>query len=505
MTNKNFLKLCTVSLGLLFLTAPSWSAAQFEMGFQLGSMNPDQDVLVQQTFGSGFNFDFYMGALTDSGFEYRFDIEAYSVGSHHPADVGLNRTLTIVPLEANLIYNFFGKSALRPYVGVGAGCYFYKLSQTFFPNLNSGVVFAPNVILGIKSFLGDEFFLNLEYQRHFVPKIIFNNANDFYLSDISVGMGFAFDLSENNRQTRSKVEPRQKYLYQQNQEETLVEIQQINRELELLNERQKETEDQLSQIYQSSYEDSFAYQNRMRFYEGDRVLVERQRLNAQNRLKVLNTRWVQIRPDKRELNEHIQYLKSNYSSSPYRLRYSGYYLSYTPTYQYRYYQPLKGKENQSRPIEQANPRPVPKPQPTQREKEVYEQKRQEALQQLQERQVIREKETKPIEKIDESRVRDEALEKEKDRVERERTERERVERERLENDRKERERLNNARQEQEQKNKEKAENERKERERVEKEKEEKDKRDKEQKDKENQGNHYGNDKEEHRDKERQNR
>jgi hypothetical protein len=90
MTNKNFLKLCTVSLGLLLLTTPSWSAAQFEMGFQLGSMNPDQDVLMQQTFGSGFNFDFYMGDLTDSGFEYRFDIEAYSVGSHHPADAAYN-------------------------------------------------------------------------------------------------------------------------------------------------------------------------------------------------------------------------------------------------------------------------------------------------------------------------------------------------------------------------------------------------------------------------------
>ncbi|MDD5456483.1 MAG: outer membrane beta-barrel protein, partial [Candidatus Margulisbacteria bacterium] len=208
---------------VLCLGGFSLAAPKLDLGLNMGTMLPNHDTLAQQTFASDFYWQMMLGMVDDSGWEIRGNFGSYWDTSHfNSADIAANRRINLRPLTASLIYNIQG-GTIQPYFGAGVGGYFYDVMDDVYGNLESGFKLGFHVLGGIKLRVNENFYLNAEYTQHYLPAVFFSNEKNFDVVALVIGGGFEFAQNPQNQAKR--------YPYTKAQEDVLMQIQQVEKEI----------------------------------------------------------------------------------------------------------------------------------------------------------------------------------------------------------------------------------------------------------------------------------
>ncbi|MDD5456892.1 MAG: outer membrane beta-barrel protein [Candidatus Margulisbacteria bacterium] len=360
-------------LMLFIFSSLTMAVSKIDLGLNLGGMAPDSDALTQQTFGKDFYWQGVLGLMDESGWEVRANLGSYADISHNPADLGTNLRINVRPLTASLLYHFSTAALIEPYLGGGVGGYFYSVEDDIYGNLESGFKFGYHMLGGIKFNIADNFYVNLEYSKHFIPPIFFNNANNFNSSVLTLGMGF--DIPLNNRQSAGNSH----YRYTSHEEDLLVQIQQLTKEIQEMKNKRDQLEEQIDDFYDNNELDESSKEfvkeyRKIRHLESKVKDLDRQISDAQNDLSNLQQEWRNEHADNVPVEERIVYLQRNYAYSPYGLHiWHGYFIHNDGPYRYRYY-------NNPSPVIINNPAP-----PTIEEKKQYVEKKKERLNDLKNR------------------------------------------------------------------------------------------------------------------------
>lgn len=303
-----------------------------------------RDTKVKETFGSDFFIRGNIGIIDDNGWELRGNLGNYNNLSHHPDDVGKGVRLNITPLTGSLIYNLGnGSQVLQPYLGGGAGAYFYNVSEDLFGNLESGTKFGFHLLAGLKLNLSPSFFIVSEYQRDYVPKFFFNNAANANTYTITLGIGFYFPRF-NDRPSSTSPASSSEYRYNKAEEMLLSDIQQLTTEIKEMKDKRKELEYQIESYYETNNDDPNSPESIKEFKEIRRNEKKVKDLDAKIKdaekdLDKLKQQWQNNhRVDTQPVENHIVYLRENYGYSPYNLGYNnGYFTHHGETVSPRYY------------------------------------------------------------------------------------------------------------------------------------------------------------------------
>jgi len=191
------IKKTALTLALVFIFYSTTAAAGW-VDFQLnGGIFDPQDKKVQETFGKDLLFWGALG-VTDSstGLGFRGSLGRYSNFSHHPNDIGTGTQINVTPLKASVLWHFNSAGLVQPYVGAGVGAYMYSMDDMS-GTLESGTRFAPHGLAGVKLRVSPTLYFNLEYQYDLIGRTIFNNSNNFYSSEFTLGFGIVFPNSVN--------------------------------------------------------------------------------------------------------------------------------------------------------------------------------------------------------------------------------------------------------------------------------------------------------------------
>ncbi|MFH1428422.1 MAG: outer membrane beta-barrel protein [Candidatus Margulisiibacteriota bacterium] len=307
-------------------------------GVNMGAFEPDTDSLAMGSFGRDFTFSGYVGIQAESGIEFRADLGSWGTTSHHPDDLGNDLVIGIIPLKASLIYNFSPEEDISPYLGAGVGVYFYNLRDRVYGELEKGTVFGQNIVAGIKFHFTDYLYVTTQYEKHFLPKIFFNNSHNFDSSAFTIGMGIATNFVKVNGYNLAQTGG---YRYSREQETLLVDIQQIRGEIDEMNIKLNEIEAEMDLFYNSPFMENdpdFKRQfEKVKYLETKQARVDTQKTAAQTRLDTLRGQWVQLGVDSQTIQEHIVYLENYYPNSPYGLNYRDGYFTYREPYRHQYY------------------------------------------------------------------------------------------------------------------------------------------------------------------------
>ena len=172
-----------------------------------------------------------------------------------------------------------------------------------------------------------------------MPKIFFNNSQNFDSSAFSIGIGLVTNFIKIGQHNMTQVGT---YQYTREQEALLVEMQQIRNEIKEIKLRSQQIEDELDFFYLSDFDEKDSQfkkkYRQIQYLENKLKRLDRQLLQARNRLDSLKQRWDSTRRDQRSIQDHIGYLRQQYYYSPYGLHYrDGYFLYDDTPYHYRYY------------------------------------------------------------------------------------------------------------------------------------------------------------------------
>ena len=301
---------------IALLTQFSLATSQINYGGAMGGMYPDNDSVVKTTFGKDFYWQGYLGLKDTSGFEIRASLGHYGSSSINPADLGSNFRVSLFPLTASLIYHVASGPIIQPYFGGGVGGYFYDFQDDIYGDLETGIRFGFHALGGVRVNLSNDLFLTAEYKRHFIPKLFFNNAQNFDTSEISIGMGFYLPI--NNNETNQN-----KYKYTNVEEDLLVQIQQCKLDIIDLETQRDQWQKEIDEFYlQSNYNASDDFTNAyqaIKFKESQLTALIRQIDTKKAERDSLNKKWIAIQPDEEPVEQHIMYLQRNYIYSPYGL------------------------------------------------------------------------------------------------------------------------------------------------------------------------------------------
>ncbi len=347
---------------MLFLATSFFAEAKVDLTLGGGVFYP-LDSKVRETFDKNFYLNGNLGLMDDSGaWEVRGNLGHYADISHNPADAGVNFRIDVTPFTASLLYHFGPNSALvQPYVGAGAGAYFYSLNDDQFGNLESGTKFGVNGIAGIKFNISDSVYINTEYNHDFVPKIFFNNSQNFNSSALTIGVGFYFPTVPRHSDR----------IYSQHEEELLARIQALTVEIKKMKDKRIEIEAEIDHFYErtdlADNSPEFAKAlRRVNYLEAKLKRLDAKISEAETQLALLEQQWKTERADNRPVRDHIVIYESYYQPRPY------WYRSYAPSYYYY------------REREYTPPPPSSAP-PTTEEKEKYIQKKKERIRELKNR------------------------------------------------------------------------------------------------------------------------
>jgi len=327
------MKITIVCLAVLLHASMVVAGEGIHLGMDLGMLKPHDD-LVTETFSDDFYIDGFLGYESAMGLEIRLGLGHYSEYSHHPDDEGFNTKISITPLHVDLIYNFFPRSKIRPFLGGGVGAYFYRFSDNFAGTIEDETVFAPSLAAGVNFEVHERFVVTVKYARHFIPaipEIMFSDPNDFESSVFTIG--FAFNLTPVHQKHPSKraassvaTSSATAYRYNQAQEYLLVRIEQAERAIENKEAEKQQIETDIDAL--SKEEDHQAGSGDSSTPSLDRLTELQQKLSAvekeiaelEDELDVLNEKWELIAYDGSPVVEHIYYLRQHCSDSPWGLR-----------------------------------------------------------------------------------------------------------------------------------------------------------------------------------------
>jgi hypothetical protein len=231
----------SIAIGVLSGSA-LYAKAAFDLGLNLGGWIP-HDKKVSETFGRDFAFNGHIGLYDNaSGWELRGNLGHYTSISHNPLDIGNEFRLSVTPLTGSLIYNAAGKNAfIQPFIGAGAGAYFYNLNDEIFNTLESGTKFGFHALGGIRFYVHNKMYFNVEYKYHFIPKIFFSKSENFNSSDITFGTGFLLSIGG---------EPEEEYISKD--DPILTQIELLTSEIQAMKNKRLEMETAVDNFYTKS-------------------------------------------------------------------------------------------------------------------------------------------------------------------------------------------------------------------------------------------------------------
>ncbi|MBD3307001.1 outer membrane beta-barrel protein [candidate division KSB3 bacterium] len=174
------------SVGMIVLgslcTAPVF--AEVGVGIRGGMLFPDQD-----PFKEEFDSDVILGGVlefdSNLGLSLEATVEYYEQNSDNDS---LGGDITIVPVLVTAKYNFLPRYRSTPFVGIGAGTYFFDRSFDD-GSSKSQTRFGVRVCGGLRFFEDRGLNIVLEGSRNFVD---FDNDN---ASSYQVMLGLVFDLN----------------------------------------------------------------------------------------------------------------------------------------------------------------------------------------------------------------------------------------------------------------------------------------------------------------------
>lgn len=313
----------SINKGILFLVVSmlvSLSFSSVEMGLRMGAMYPDNDALVQQTFGTDFSWQGVVGYLDDSGWEIRGTLSQYGNLSHHPYDIATANGLRvdITSLYASMIYHLSPKTAkFQPYLGGGVGAYFVNYNDVY-GQLSAETKFGFNMLAGVKFALNDDVSVVSEYSRHLVPASftwMFSSAKNFDLSSFTLGIDLK--LPEYSKA------PAPTYKYSRYEEELLLEIQQTRKELDDMRKKRQEAQQQIDDFYLTADPQDRSFDKKyaaIKFLESKMSVMDRQIQKAQDSVLELSKTWEKDHTTAQPVETQVIYLEKNYRYSPYGLQ-----------------------------------------------------------------------------------------------------------------------------------------------------------------------------------------
>ena len=291
-----------------------------EMGLRMGTMYPDNDTQVLQTFGTDFSWQGVVGFLDDSGWEIRGTLAQYGNLSHYPQDIASANGLRvdITSLYASMIYHLSPKTAkFQPYLGGGVGAYFVNYNDVY-GQLSSETKFGFHALAGFKVALNDDVSIVSEYSRHFVPAsftYMFSSAKNFDLSSFTLGVDLL--LPEYTKAAAPT------YKYSRYEEELLIEIQQTRKELDDMRKKRQDAQQQIDDFYMTSDPKDPSFDIKytpIKFLESKLIVMDRQIEKAQASVLELSRTWEKEHSAAQPVDTQIIYLENNYRYSPYGLQ-----------------------------------------------------------------------------------------------------------------------------------------------------------------------------------------
>jgi opacity protein-like surface antigen len=226
----------------MFFSASLYATA-IELGLNMGGWIV-HDEKVKETFGRDFSLNGDLGLYDDiSGWEIRANLGNYHNVSHHPLDIGADFQISVTQLTGSIIYNAAKRNVfLQPYIGAGAGAYFYNLKNALFGNLESGTKYGFHLLSGIRFRVNRDMHFSLEYNYHVIPKIFFNNAETFNSSEITFGFGWLIDMPGYTKELREN-----------NYDPITYQIEQLTQEIQVMKTKRAEMEDAIDKFYTEPY------------------------------------------------------------------------------------------------------------------------------------------------------------------------------------------------------------------------------------------------------------
>lgn len=196
---QKFIPTFLVLLSLLCLPPSLYgSDSIIDLGLNLGAWTPI-DSKTTETFDSDFYMQGHLGMYDPvSHWGIRGNWGRYNANSHHPEDIGKGMELTVVPLTLSVIYQAgdFKNGVLQPYFGGGAGAYFYKVRDDIYGDLEDGTRFGVHAVAGLRMPFSYNWFAQIEYNYHLIPKIFFDNASHFNSHVVTFGIGYSFSTDD---------------------------------------------------------------------------------------------------------------------------------------------------------------------------------------------------------------------------------------------------------------------------------------------------------------------
>jgi outer membrane protein W len=311
----------SIVAGLSLMLSMSFSAV--EVGLRMGGMFPDNDALVQQSFGSNFSWQGVLGFVGNNGWELRGTLAQYGDISHHPSDNATGFRVDMTGLFASLIYHIQpSTSQIQPYIGGGVGAYFFNFRDDIIGQLESDTKFGLHYLAGIKVALNDDVAVVSEYSRHNISRTFYNYSNNFDLSSFTIGVDI--QLPEYTQQSSTP-----KYAYSRYEEELLLEIQQTRKELDEMRKRRSDAQQQIDDFYLTAdpkdpkFDEQYAP---IKFLESKLAVMDRQIEKARDSLLELSKTWEKDHIVSQPVETHVVYLENNYRRSPYGLQMSNGYI-----------------------------------------------------------------------------------------------------------------------------------------------------------------------------------
>lgn len=194
-------------LMLIAFSANLWASPHIDLGLHMGVLSP-KDTKFRETFRQDFYLHGILGIYDKpTGWELRGNLGHYSTGSIFPADAGKGGRLDVTPLTGSLLYHMGGaEAAIQPYIGGGAGVYFYGWKEDVYGTLDSGSRFAPHILGGIKVNLSPNMYIGFEYTRTFASPVftsIISNTKSFDLDMLTIGISILSNTTGTQKTTQA--------------------------------------------------------------------------------------------------------------------------------------------------------------------------------------------------------------------------------------------------------------------------------------------------------------
>lgn len=320
---------------ILGLSQGVYADNKVDLGLQMGLWKFESPI-IQQAWNKNFYWQGHLGILNDAGWELRGNLGHFSDVSQAPDFLGYNYRVDITPLTGSLLYHFNPGAFLQPYLGAGAGMYFFKIQDDYIGDHNVENKFGFNLTAGAKINIDKNFYVLTEYNRNFLPQNYLNTV-------FTVGLGF--DLNARNEYRQPVTQTPSTYRYTQEEEGVLVEIDQIQSEIKEMKQKRKNLEYEIDQFYENNDFDEKSPEfikeyRRIKHLEQKVSDLNDQISEAQRNLKDRQNSWQERHAETTTtVEENIVYLHKNYPASPFGLGFSsGYFIYNHNPYRYRFFQ-----------------------------------------------------------------------------------------------------------------------------------------------------------------------